>query len=79
MNTATIRQRLHSYLETADEKKVKAIYTMVEDEINQQHGFVLSEEQVALLDEERAEHVNGTSISYSWDKAKGIIRSKSPR
>ena len=79
MNTATIRQRLHGYLETADEKKVKAIYTMLEDEINQQHGFVLSEEQIALLDEERAKHVGGTSKSYSWDEAKKVIRNKSPR
>jgi hypothetical protein len=35
MNMVSIRQRLHSYLETADDKKVKAIYTMVEDEIEE--------------------------------------------
>ena len=35
MNTATIRQQLHKYLEVADDKKVNAIYTMVEDEIKE--------------------------------------------
>ena len=35
MNTATIRQQLHEYLEVADDKKINAIYTMVEDEIKE--------------------------------------------
>ena len=35
MKTASIRQQLHNYLEVADEKKLKAIYVMVEDEINE--------------------------------------------
>ncbi len=35
MNTANIRQRLHGYLEIADDKKINAIYTMVEDEIKE--------------------------------------------
>jgi len=35
MNTENIRERLHNYLEIADDKKLKAIYVMVEDEINE--------------------------------------------
>jgi hypothetical protein len=35
MNTANIRQQLHGYLEIADDKKINAIYTMVEDEIKE--------------------------------------------
>lgn len=33
MSTRAIRQKLHSYLEVADDKKVKAIYTMMEEDI----------------------------------------------
>jgi len=33
MDTATLRQQLHEYLEVAEDKKINAIYTMVEDEI----------------------------------------------
>jgi putative addiction module component (TIGR02574 family) len=36
MNTAIIRERLSEYIRFADDKKVKAIYTMVEDEIIEQ-------------------------------------------
>ena len=35
MTTAAIRQKLHNYLETADDKKIKAIYTLVEDEVEE--------------------------------------------
>lgn len=33
MNTATIRQHLHNYLDIADDKKLKALYVMVEDDL----------------------------------------------
>jgi putative addiction module component (TIGR02574 family) len=36
MNTTTIRERLSEYIRFADDKKVKAIYTMVEEEIIEQ-------------------------------------------
>lgn len=33
MTTTIIRQKLHQFIETAEEKKVKAIYALFEDEI----------------------------------------------
>ena len=33
MTATAIRQRLHNYLEIANEKKIKAIYTMIEDDV----------------------------------------------
>ena len=33
MSTMTIRQKLHNYRKVADDKKVKAIYTMIEEDI----------------------------------------------
>ncbi|MEO5948712.1 MAG: hypothetical protein ABIP79_17990 [Chitinophagaceae bacterium] len=33
MSISAIRHKLHNYLEVADDKKVKALYVMVEDEI----------------------------------------------
>lgn len=35
MRTAIIRQKLHQFIETAEDKKVKAIYALLEDEITQ--------------------------------------------
>ena len=38
MNTSAIKQKLHNYLEVADSKKLKAIYTMVEADILESSG-----------------------------------------
>ena len=35
MKATVIRQRLHQFIEKVEEKKVKAIYTLFEDEITQ--------------------------------------------
>lgn len=35
MTTSTIREKLYDYIRVADDKKVKAIYTMLEDEITE--------------------------------------------
>jgi hypothetical protein len=35
MTTLAISQQLHNYLEVADDKKIKAIYTMMEAEIKE--------------------------------------------
>lgn len=35
MNTETIRERLYDYIRVADDKKIKAIYTILEDTISE--------------------------------------------
>jgi len=35
MNTETIRERLYDYIRVADDKKIKAIYTILEDTITE--------------------------------------------
>lgn len=76
MNTITIREKLHNYLEVAEDKKLAAIYTMLEEDIKQQENFVLNEQQLSLLSDEREKHINQKTKSYNWDEAKAIIRNK---
>ncbi len=58
MNTTTIKQQLHGYLEIADDKKLKAIYTMVEDEIKETQ-VEYNDEFKAELDKRVAYYLNG--------------------
>lgn len=48
MNTTNIREQLHGYLEIADDKKLNAIYTMVEDEIKETIVKYSAESKVEL-------------------------------
>ena len=58
MDTATIRRQLHDYVDTADENKIRAIYTLVEDEIGTSQ-VEYSDEFKAELDRRVEYYLNG--------------------
>ena len=58
MNTTAIRQQLHNYLEVAKDKKLKAIYTMIEEEIKES-AVEYTDEFKAELDRRYADYKSG--------------------
>lgn len=69
MNTTAIRQQLHNYLEIAEDKKIKAIYTMLEDEINTEANN-WDEDFIKELENRSKSFINGTAKTYTWDETK---------
>lgn len=89
MTTAVIRQKLHEYIRTADAKKVKAIFTLVEDDINEItnrrelddeiKGMVNwweEENLINKLEKSSAELRSGKDTGTSWENAKKQIQGK---
>ena len=76
MTITAIRRRLISYLADADDTKIKAVYTLLEKEIEEKDAFTLSDEQLEILDREHELHISGKSKSYSWAEAERIIKSE---
>jgi len=74
MTTTAIRQKLMTYLADADDSKVKAIYALVEDDMNKADTFKLTDEQLNILDTEREMHLTGKTKSYTRQEANQIIR-----
>ena len=68
MDTATIRERLHNYLEIADDKVVKAIYNMVSVEI---------EEGKIVYTEGFTKELSGRYDRYKKDPSKAISAGES--
>lgn len=69
MTTTAIRKKLTDYLKIADDKKVKAIYTMVEDEIitgknNWDANFIKE------LNRRSRQFKNASAKTYSWEETK---------
>lgn len=78
MSILTIRKSLQDYIRFADEKKVKALFTIVEDEINQKQDLwanpeFVDEMQQRSIDME-ANKVNGTSWENVQKKAKSLLK-----
>ncbi len=75
MDTTAIKNKLHNYIDNAEQKKLKAIYTMLENEI--ESTSMLSKEQKKELDFRLEEYMQGKGKSYSWDEAIKKIKTKS--
>lgn len=73
MTTLAIRQQLHNYLEIADDKKVKAIYTMMEDEIKES-AVVYTEEFKAELNKRYAGYKSGKTKMVTAEESKKRIQ-----
>jgi len=69
MTTTAIREKLVSYLQVADEKKLKAIYTMVEDEINTAAND-WDDDFMKELERRSKSFINGTAKTYTWEETK---------
>jgi hypothetical protein len=74
MATLSIRKKLLSYLADADDSKIKAIYTLLKKDMEEVNAYVLTDEQLQILDEEHHLHVTGQSKSYTRAEASQIIR-----
>jgi hypothetical protein len=79
MNTISIRQKLHKYIEIADDKKIQAIYTMIEDDLVDQINWWEDEDFIANLDLISNQLKNGTDKGVVWSNLKNeLINSKQP-
>jgi hypothetical protein len=76
MTTTAIRKKLMNFIADADDKKVKGMYMLFEEEIEKEDAFKLTDEHIKILDAERDKHISGKSKSYDWEAAKQIIRGK---
>ncbi len=73
MNAAAIRQQLHSYLEVADDKKVKAFFTMMEDDIKES-ALEYTPAFKKELDARHASYKNGSATMVTSAESKKRIQ-----
>lgn len=68
MKTAELKEKLHFYIDTAKTEKLKAIYTMLEDDIEQR---IVKEEEAfyAELDKRKADVESGKLKEIPWEEA----------
>ncbi|WP_184546845.1 addiction module protein [Mucilaginibacter sp. FT3.2] len=72
MRTSQIRKQLHDYIETAENDKLKAIYTLLQSEISD--GYELTKAQREELDKRFKDHQNGVGRSFTWDETLAMAK-----
>lgn len=80
MNTAAIRDKLYDYIRVADDKKLMAIYTMLEDTITEDLEWWRDNAVVEELQKRYEAWDSGKGKGYSMaDIDEGIARLKKKR
>jgi hypothetical protein len=73
MTTTAIREKLYDYIRIADDKKVKAIYMMLEDEITERVEWWKDKAFTDELDKEFAAFKNGKIKGVSLEEVDASI------
>ncbi len=68
MTNAILKKKLHEYIDLADEKKLKAIYVMVEDDLERFENNWEDENFVAEIEKRSAAIKNGGAKTYTWEE-----------
>jgi hypothetical protein len=76
MTTTAIREKLHNYIDTVDDKQIESIYALFEDQIAPAVNWYEDEEFVAELDERLRRLEDGTDRGYSWEEVKAEIQAR---
>lgn len=65
MTAIAMRKKLVSYLQVAEEKKIKAIYALMQSDIEQEEGRIDIKQYNKELAEAEAEFAQGDYISHA--------------
>jgi hypothetical protein len=72
MATAQLKEKLHEYIDTADEKKLEAIYTILQDNIGADHQY--STDELAVFYNRRQEYKNGKGENLTVEEFINFVR-----
>lgn len=73
MTIAALRDKLHNYIDVADDKKIKAIYMILEGDIEQKSEWWKDDAFVEELDERYEKWQKGEEKAYSIDEIKASV------
>lgn len=70
-----IREKLHQFIDSIKDKKAEAIYTLFEDDIEND----IDAKRQNIIKEEREKYLRNEGKSYKWEEVKQMAFNKSER
>lgn len=77
MSNAALRQQLHQYIETTDDKKIEALFTLLEADIECRP--IYSAEELEMLHKRAEKYIAGNTKTYTVDESLNKIRQQKKR
>ena len=76
MEALNIRQRLHHYVDSGDEKLLKLMYAISKEYNEDDFEYAFSEIDIQIFEKRRMNRLKEESKTYSWKEAKEMITGK---
>lgn len=73
MTFAALKEKLHDYIDHADEKKVKAIFTLVAEDLDD-NEYTFDDTTLNMLEERREEYLSNNTKGYSVEESMEHIK-----
>ena len=74
MEVEVLKERLHEYINAADEQHLTAIYVLAEDKIPEHTEEIYTEEVMNMIYQRREDHRKGLSKSYTAEESINSIK-----
>jgi len=75
METSTIKEKLHRFVDNGDEKLLKMLYA-VANEYSGEDDFIFTDADIDEFEKRSTNRRNGKSKTHSWQEAKQMIIAK---
>ncbi|MFI5196895.1 MAG: hypothetical protein ACHQD8_07375 [Chitinophagales bacterium] len=72
MTNTAIRQQLHQYIDVTDDKKIEALYTLLQNDMEPQYAYTT--EELNMLHERAEKYLKGETKTYTVEESHNIIR-----
>jgi hypothetical protein len=76
MQAVDIREKLHEYVDSSDEKLLKLMLALAKEYYEEDE---IDASEISLLDARRQSRLSGESNLHTWDEVKKTITSKNSR
>jgi hypothetical protein len=75
MNTTVIKEKLHSYIESGDDKLLKLMFAVAKEYTEDDDNYEFTEDEIKIFEERRKARLSGKSKTYNWEETKRKITS----
>jgi hypothetical protein len=72
MSSSAIRQQLHQFIDTTDDKKIEALYTILQNDLDKKYDYGI--EELNMLHERAEQYLKGGTKTYSVEESHKKIR-----